>query len=229
MGESELKEKVRNWVETEAGACVPAGKQDELATSLSRYFTLLKKWTEAINLSRIRSHEAFLRQCRDALLIAQKISLLMGDTAGKVVDIGSGAGFPGVIIKLMYPGLVLTLLEPNQKRVAFLHRVRHELRLEALDILAMRAEDAAGVPKLRSRFNIATCKALGRLSIAVSLAFPLLRPGGYLIAAKGNMSTQELEEGIAKTEKWEGKVIEIKPPIGEPACESCRLVLLRRG
>jgi len=219
-----------DWLEARADALpFPEEIHKGLADRLARYFTLLSHWSRAINLTRIRTLDSFLRQCNDALAIVEKISKLTGLQPAGVVDIGSGAGFPGIPMKLIVPGLRLTLLEPRQKRVAFLHRVRAELGLEELAILHMRAENAAETPQLSTHFDVATCKALGRLDVEVALAFPLLHRGGYLIAAKGEPRAEELEAGRKKAEEWSGGIVEVDPPLGVPLEDRCRLIVVRRG
>ncbi len=110
----------------------------------------------------------------------------------RVVDIGSGAGLPGIPLKILWPDLQACLLEPRQKRAAFLHKVIDSLGLAGVEVLAQRAEDAAHLPGYRETFDLATVRAVSELPVLVEYGLPFLRTGGRLICYKGPSVDAEL-------------------------------------
>jgi 16S rRNA (guanine527-N7)-methyltransferase len=129
-----------------------------------------------------------------ALLVALEKTGLLADT---VIDIGSGAGFPGVPIKIVRPALSITLLEANAKRAAFLDHVARTLWLEGVTVVNTRAEDAARDPQHREAYGLALARAVAPLSVLVELALPFLRLGGTLAAPKGSAAPREVKEAAA--------------------------------
>ena len=111
----------------------------------------------------------------------------------KVIDVGSGAGFPGVPLKIVEPSLELTLLEPTGKRVDFLTELLDKLRIDAT-VLKARAEDVAREPEKRESFDIVLSRAVARLNILCELCLPFVSIGGLFIAMKGTDTTEELQE-----------------------------------
>lgn len=109
----------------------------------------------------------------------------------RVIDVGCGAGFPGVPLKIACPDTDMTLLDSLGKRVAWLERTLPELGVEATCITA-RAEEAAA--KLREQYDVATSRAVARLNILLELTAPFVKPGGYVLAMKGSAAQEELQE-----------------------------------
>jgi len=113
----------------------------------------------------------------------------------RVVDVGSGAGFPGLAIALIRPRVAVTLIEATGKKVAYLRRVADALDLTNVTALALRAEDAGHDPALRGQADFVTARAVARLSVLAEYCLPLLRPGGLMIALKSGDIADELAEG----------------------------------
>jgi len=113
----------------------------------------------------------------------------------RVVDVGSGAGFPGLAIALIRPRVAVTLIEATGKKVAYLRRVADALDLTNVTALALRAEDAGHEPALRGQADLVTARAVARLSVLAEYCLPLLRPGGLMIALKSGDIADELAEG----------------------------------
>jgi len=111
----------------------------------------------------------------------------------QVADLGSGAGLPGVVLAIARPDLRLVLLEPLQRRTAFLHEVVDELELDNVQVLRTRAEEIAG----ELRFDAVTARAVAPLATLAGWAFPLLCPGGELVAIKGRTAAEEIERSRA--------------------------------
>jgi 16S rRNA (guanine527-N7)-methyltransferase len=140
---------------------------------LLTYLELLLKWNRKINLTAIRDPaECVTRHFGESLYLAHWLEL-----QGTLLDIGSGAGFPGLALKIVFPRLSVTLLEPVAKKRAFLKEVARACGMGAVEVRAERLEDFAGPP---SSFDVATARAVGGLERLVPLAARLLRPGGQL-------------------------------------------------
>lgn len=127
----------------------------------------------------------------------------------RVIDVGTGAGFPGLPLKIAEPSINLTLLDSLQKRVDFLRDSAELLELQDIDFLACRAEDAPA--ELRESFDIAVSRAVARLSTLCELCLPLVQVGGVFIAMKGPESATEAEEAESAIEILGGKLEDIRP------------------
>jgi 16S rRNA (guanine527-N7)-methyltransferase len=114
----------------------------------------------------------------------------------KVIDIGSGAGFPGVPLKLAEPSMTLTLLDATNKRVTFLSALCDVLGIDTFCIHA-RAEEAAHMPEMRERYDIAVSRAVARLNVLCELCLPFVRTGGTFLAMKTADSAEETEEALS--------------------------------
>ena len=121
----------------------------------------------------------------DPALIEDSLVLLdvLGD-ANTLVDVGSGGGLPGLPLKLARPRLRVTLVEANRKKAAFLTHATAVLGLEGVEVVAMRAEEAGRLPRLRDAFDVATARALAPMPVLAELCLPFVRPGGRLLAMK---------------------------------------------
>lgn len=163
---------------------LPAGATDKLNT----YWQLLEEKNKVMNLTAITGEEETARQhfldC--GALLAQ------ADFAGKrCIDIGAGAGFPGLVLKILEPSLSLTMLDSQRKRVEFQQEVCRALALESVACVHGRAEEAAA---LRGLFDIAVSRAVARLNLLCELCLPFVKKGGVLVAMKGPAPEEELQE-----------------------------------
>ncbi|MHB2016644.1 MAG: 16S rRNA (guanine(527)-N(7))-methyltransferase RsmG [Candidatus Xenobia bacterium] len=131
--------------------------------------------------------------------------------SGPIVDLGSGAGIPGIPIALADEALEVTLVEARQRKAQFLAREVERLRLRhRVRVVSERAEEMARRPEFRECFAVAVAKAVAPLNILIELAFPLLRNGGVLIAWKGPAVETELQEAANALEVLGGRVLEIQ-------------------
>jgi 16S rRNA (guanine527-N7)-methyltransferase len=130
---------------------------------------------------------------------------------GRVIDIGSGAGFPGLPMKIERPEMNLTLLEANERRAAFLRHLVERLELEGVSVVCGRAEDVAHDPAHRETYDLAVARAVARLPTLVELALPFLRVGGWLAAPKGSGATREVREAAAALAACGGSVEAVRP------------------
>jgi 16S rRNA (guanine527-N7)-methyltransferase len=158
------------------------------------YLDLLLKWNRKINLTAIRDPaECVTRHFGESLYLARWVEL-----RGDLLDIGSGAGFPGLALKVAFPALRVTLLEPVAKKRAFLKEVARACGMDAVEVRAERLEDFAGPP---SSFDAATSRALGGLERLVPLAARLLKAGGRLALWLSSEQAKRLAE-IESAIEW---------------------------
>ena len=156
---------------------------------LEEYYNLLIDYNEKVNLTRITEKEdVYLKHFYDSLTLIKAIDLTKGLT---ICDVGTGAGFPGIVLKICFPQLKVTLVETLQKRVRFLYLVKEKLNLKDLFICKERAEIFA--TNNRSKYDLVTSRAMARLNILNEMCIPLLKVNGYFIPMKGSIEG-ELEE-----------------------------------
>lgn len=162
------------------------------AEQFEAYFRLLAEWNEKMNLTAITEREAvYEKHFYDSLTVASAVPL-----AGplRLADIGSGAGFPSVPLKIMFPALRVTIVDALAKRIRFLEEVVRTLGLTDVECLHARAEDAARMAGQRDRHDVATARAVARLATLNELCLPFVRAGGVFVAMKGADIAAELEE-----------------------------------
>ena len=175
----------------------------ENLASLAKYKDLLVEYNKKFNLTAIKSdEEIYLKHFYDSLTLIKAYSL-NGNL--KLLDIGTGAGFPGIVLKIFYPDLELTLLDSNHKKIAFLEVVIKELNLKNVTCINSRAEN---LPETyREYFDIVTSRAVAHLRILLELSIPYLKVGGKLIAMKG-LSEEEIKESAKILEKLDSTIVD---------------------
>ncbi len=158
-----------------------------------QYRTLLLQWNEKMNLTAITDPtEVVIKHFIDCLSLLQKTTLPTGAT---VIDVGTGAGFPGLPIKIARPDLQVTLLDSLQKRIGFLETVVEGLGLTGVTCIHSRAEDGGQNPQLREQFDFCLSRAVANLAVLAEYSLPFVKVGGALIALKGPDGEREVEEG----------------------------------
>lgn len=170
----------------------------EMLDRLDLYAQILVEYNEKVNLTAITDPYGIeIKHFLDSLLFAN-----CPFVAGNVVDVGTGAGFPGIVTKIFKPEIRLTLMEPTGKRCDFLRFALSELGLEA-EILKERAEEAAR-KQWRDSFDVATARAVAQMRVLLEYGLPLVKTGGYFIPMKGD-SRQETARAAAAANKLRGK------------------------
>jgi len=184
--------------------------------SLAAYLEMVLEANRSFNLTAVREPaEAWER------LILESIAAARFLTAGEsAVDIGSGAGLPGIPLAIAMPGCRLTLVEATGKKAGFLEAAARRLGLGNVTVLNVRAEEAGRRPGLRGAFDTALARAVGELAELVELALPLLRVGGRLLAVKGRGAAGETELACRAMELLGGELAGISPLLPATGGES---------
>lgn len=168
-------------------------------TNLEKYYNLLVETNQTTNLTRITNKkEVYLKHFYDSLTITKVITL----TNQKIIDIGSGAGFPGLVLKIIYKDLDITLLDSSQKRIDFLNKVIKELNLKKIKTVHQRIEDYK-----EERFDIVTSRAVAKTNTLLELSCNLAKINGYYIFLKGNIE-EELKDSKNAIKKLNLKLIQ---------------------
>lgn len=158
-----------------------------------RYFQLLVEWNEKINLTAITDkEEVYLKHFYDS--IAPILQGLIPNETIKLLDIGAGAGFPSIPMKILYPNLDVTIIDSLNKRINFLQLLAGELGLEGVHFYHGRAEDFAQDKNFRAQFDIVTARAVARMQVLSELTIPFLKVGGKLLALKASNAPEELTD-----------------------------------
>lgn len=182
---------------------------DEMCEKLVTYRQLLAEWNEKMNLTNITEEkevaEKHFADCA-SILTTQCIKDHVS-----VIDVGTGAGFPGLVLKTLKPDISLTLLDSLAKRITFLNEVISQLALQDVATIHSRAEDAAQKPELRECFDIATARAVASLPVLLEYCLPFVRVGGLFIAMKGTDPQEEVEQSKKALQILNAKVKAIIP------------------
>ena len=180
---------------------------EEQLAQFTRYYELLVETNKVMNLTAITEpEEVAVKHMVDSLLAYED-----GMQGKTLVDVGTGAGFPGVPLKIYCPSLRVTLVDSLGKRLRFLEQVIDELGLKGIRCEHLRAEDAGRSKKHREQYDYVTARAVARLSVLSEYCLPLAKKGGQFIALKGSRFAEEIEEGEAAVKILGGKIISAEP------------------
>lgn len=156
------------------------------------YYELLIEWNQKMNLTAITGpQEVAVKHMIDSLSCYDR-EVFKPDCS--MIDVGTGAGFPGLPLKIMHPSFRLTLLDSLNKRVNFLQCVVRALGLNGVEVIHSRAEDGSRQKLYRELFDVAVSRAVARLNILCELCLPFVKIGGYFVALKGAQYQQEIDE-----------------------------------
>lgn len=186
--------------------------ENEVALYLS-YLQILCEWNEKFNLTAIKEPgEIIVKHFLDSIAV---IPYLEEQCSIRLLDVGTGAGFPGVPLKILRPEYEVVLLDSLKKRVSFLNHLIAELGLDNITCVHGRAEDYGRLAAYRESFDIVVSRAVARLSVLAELCLPLVKVGGELVAYKGPRSSEEIEESRGALKILGGMLerhIEVKLP-----------------
>lgn len=179
-----------------------ANLSEEQLESFKKYYKLLTKWNEKINLTAITKEEDVItKHFADSLTILKYIP-----NGSKVIDVGTGAGFPGIPLKVANKSLDVTLLDSLNKRILFLDEVIKELDLKNIQTIHGRAEEVAHDKTHREQYDIAVCRAVAKLNVLAEYMLPYLKVGGTFICMKGPNIDEEIETSKKAINLLGGKI-----------------------
>ncbi len=174
-----------------------------------QYLSLLLEWNEKMNLTAITDPvEVVQKHFIDCISVLPHLDLQGGET---MIDVGTGAGFPGVPLKIANPALQVTLLDALQKRLTFLDTLTQSLDLYDVTLVHSRAEDGGQNPDLREQFDLCVSRAVANLAVLLEYCLPFVKVGGKLAALKGPDATQEIEQAQNALQIVGGKVTAVIP------------------
>ena len=163
---------------------------DRQEEQFNRYYELLTEWNKKINLTAITDRdEVWIKHFEDSVSIHRILDM---DSIVSVIDVGTGAGFPGIPLKIVYPDIKLTLLDSLDKRIRFLEHVTEELELTDVETIHGRAEDIAGDPAYREKYDLCVSRAVASLPVLCELCIPFIRVDGSFIAYKSEKAEEEI-------------------------------------
>ncbi|CVK18580.1 MULTISPECIES: 16S rRNA (guanine(527)-N(7))-methyltransferase RsmG [Sporomusa] len=177
--------------------------------AMDTYYRLLLEWNEKMNLTAITEpHEVAVKHMIDSLSCYREEIFT---AAARIVDVGTGAGFPGIPLKIFQPELELILMDSLNKRLNFLREVAGNLGLQGVAFVHARAEEAGKNKQHRESYDIAVSRAVARLNVLCELCLPMVKVGGWFIALKGAQYEDEVHEAAKALTILGGKVADIRP------------------
>lgn len=176
---------------------------DEKILTLEQYAKMLAEWNEKMNLTAICDKEGIATKH----FLDSSTALLTGKVKGRVIDVGCGAGFPGLVLKILREDIDLVLLDSLNKRLNFLNAVIDETGLSNVATVHARAED--GARRMREEFDTVVSRAVANMTVLSEICLPFVKVGGYFLALKGPLADEELSHAKRAIEILGGKVEEI--------------------
>ena len=163
---------------------------DTIIDRLNKYGNLLLEWNEKINLTAITEPEDVLyKHFYDCILFFKNVEVPQN---AKIIDVGTGAGFPGLVLKIVREDLEVTLLDSLNKRITFLNDVIEKLNLKGITAVHSRAEDGGKNPLYREKFDISCARAVASMPVLLEYCVPFVKVGGKFVSMKGPSATDEV-------------------------------------
>ena len=191
---------------------IPA--DDKKIEQFKLYSSLLKEWNEKMNLTAVTDDEGIaVKHFLDSIL---PISCIDFSQFKKIADVGTGAGFPGIPIKIMLPDTKLSLIDSLNKRITFLREVTGRLELKNIECIHERAEELSKNPEYREQYDAVLSRAVANMTVLCEYCLPFVKVGGAFIALKSSDSDEELQNARAMIGNLGGRLEEIhKTPLPE--------------
>lgn len=177
---------------------------EDLGKKLEIYGELLKDWNSKINLTAITDDEGIaVKHFLDCLLVTKSGDFKDGM---KIIDVGTGAGFPGLVIAAAYPEIKVTLLDSTGKKLKAVADMAEKMGVSNAEIVHMRAEDAGKSPDFREQYDFATARAVAELRVLSEYTLPFVKKGGSFLSLKGSTALEELNAGEKAVKILGGKI-----------------------
>nr|WP_245976505.1 16S rRNA (guanine(527)-N(7))-methyltransferase RsmG [Paenibacillus prosopidis] len=184
----------------EGGIPLSSGQLEQFDT----YFRLLVEWNEKMNLTGITERDAvYEKHFFDSVSLSFFTNM---SNVRKLADIGSGAGFPSIPLKICFPHLQVMIVDSLNKRIQFLTHLKEQLGLDEVVCVHGRAEDIAQLPAHRDSYDLVTARAVARLNVLNEFCLPFVRKGGLFAAMKGSQSDEEVREASFSLRELKGKI-----------------------
>lgn len=174
------------------------------AEKLEQYFALLLAWNQRMDLTSVPEADMPARHFLDSLLPLRETEHFF--SGARIIDVGTGAGFPGMALAAARSDLQVTLLEAQGKRCQFLHAVKDALKMENVQVVQGRAEEAGRLDGYREQFDLAIARAVAGLNVLMEYLLPFVKAGGYALCWKGPAVKEEMTDGQAAAEKLGGRI-----------------------
>ena len=196
----------------------------EDANKFYKYMKLLLEWNEKINLTAItEENEVIIKHFIDSLTIYKYLN-----EAKSIIDVGTGAGFPGIPIKILNKEIDITLMDSLNKRINFLNEVVKNLNLERISCIHSRAEELGRDKKFREKYDVAVSRAVANMSTLVEYLLPFVKVGGMGICMKGSSIDEELKEAEKAIKMIGGKVEKVEKIILPNSDYERNIVIIRK-
>jgi len=183
----------------------------EQIKKFSRFLELLIQWNQKINLTSLKTpREIIIKHFLDSISCVKVINKYIDTERISVIDVGAGAGFPGMPIKIVCPSIKLSLLEARKKKTMFLEKATEEMNFQQVKILNGRAETFGKGADHREKYDIAISRAVARLSVLSEYCLPLIRLGGLFVAQKGRSYKEETEKSLKAVQVLGGELIRVE-------------------
>ncbi len=186
---------------------------DEQIDQFIKYKDILLEWNQKMNLTAIREErEVIIKHFLDSLSCIQTkylpVQLKIRKDKVKMIDVGTGAGFPGIPLKIVLPNIELTLLDSLKKRIGFLEEVCKELELRDVELVHGRAEDFGKNKDYREKYEYVVSRAVAALNVLVEYCLPFVKVGGYFICQKGPSLVEEIKDAKKAIKILGGEIVE---------------------
>lgn len=194
-----------------------------------QYLKLLQEWNDKVNLTAIaEDEEVYLKHFYDSITLARYLDF--DKEKMSLCDVGSGAGFPSIPLKIIYPDLEIAIVDSLKKRINFLEVLVNDLELENVHLYHDRAEDFGQNKKFRESFDVVTARAVARMSVLAEFCLPLTRVGGTFVAMKGSQGQDELEDAKKALKTLGGQVNKTEAfELPEDAGERSIILINKKG